>query len=177
MLRQNLFSPNDPGPFWIDHCPASWRDYLLLLDPNDWTNLEALTRKSSRIGRVPPDYDLAIRIGALVLWTSSNAVSDRPDFDALLSLEMFLPSNPALNNHGFLRCFLERRVPVRTNHYELNLGSETVDWHQPRLWLDRNRARLRSSVLHEPDTTSFIDVAENLYLVFHVATALPLVSL
>ncbi|KAF7357977.1 hypothetical protein MVEN_00844500 [Mycena venus] len=174
MLRQNLISPSHPNSSWIDRYPSSWREYIILLDSSDWAKLEGLTRESSRAPSASLEYDSIIRIGAIVLWTSSNMLSDSPDINVLLSLEIFLPGNLGLDNHGFLRCLLERRVPVRANHYELNLGPEIVDWHQPRTWLDSNREQLRSSVLSDPDATSLLHVVENVYMVYHVARALPL---
>ncbi|KAJ7633427.1 hypothetical protein DFH06DRAFT_692077 [Mycena polygramma] len=174
MLRQNLSSPGYPRSSWVDCYPASWREYILLLGSNDWSNLEALTRASSRPPWASLEYETMIRIGAIVLWTSSNAAPESLENSILLSLEMFLPADLGPDNHEFLQCLLEGRAPVRANHYELNLGPETVDWHHPRIWLDRNRVRLRSSVLHDPDATSLVDVVENVDMVHHAARALPL---
>ncbi|KAJ7121957.1 hypothetical protein C8R43DRAFT_48929 [Mycena crocata] len=170
-LRQYLVSPGDPGSSWIDRYPPPWRQYLLLLRSNDWAYLEALTRQSSRSRLSPSEYDIAIRIGALILWISSNSILDARTINTILTFDTFLPAN---HNRGFLRCLLKRRVATRANHYELNLGPEIVDWHHPRVWLDHNRVELRSTVLHDPDTTPLVHTAENVYMVYHLAPSLPL---
>ncbi|KAJ7466905.1 hypothetical protein FB451DRAFT_401160 [Mycena latifolia] len=171
-LRQKLIPPEGAIVPWIDRYPVSWREYILLLDPMDWAHLEASTRRASRPRLQPPEYDVAIRVGAIILWSSSNAVTHK--IDILLALDRFLPGDNPTSHHGFIRCFLEGRVPVRANHYELNLGPDAVDWKHPRIWLDRNREQLRATVLHDPDTVPFVHVVENVYMVYHVARSLPL---
>ncbi|KAF7359861.1 Adenylate cyclase [Mycena venus] len=55
-----------------------------------------------------------------------------------------------------------------------SLSSEAVDWHRPRIFLDCNKAQLRSHALHDSNTMSFIHMVENAYMVYHVGRALPL---
>ncbi|KAJ7765080.1 hypothetical protein DFH07DRAFT_811344 [Mycena maculata] len=172
-LRRNLVSPTGEGYSWIDRYPPSWRKYILLLDSTEWSRLATSTHESHRARLDPPEYDVAIRMGAIVLWTSSNLESQ--ETNTMLTLDRFITAaDPAYTDNGFLRCLLERRVPVRANHYELNLGPETLDWHHPRIWLDRNRLQLLSTVLNDPDTIPLVHVVENVYMVHHVARALPL---
>ncbi|KAF8207980.1 hypothetical protein K438DRAFT_1814757 [Mycena galopus ATCC 62051] len=116
---------------WIDSYPSSWRKYLILPDSNDWAKLEALTHESSRPPSASSEYDSIIRIGTVA-----------SKYCALWNLRA---GHPDLDNHGFLRCLLEGRAPIRANYYELNLGPEVVDWKHPQTWLDHNREQLRSS--------------------------------
>ncbi|KAJ6526934.1 hypothetical protein DFH09DRAFT_164786 [Mycena vulgaris] len=173
-LRQKLVSPEGSALPWIDRYPASWQEYILLLDPEHWIRLEAVTHQISRPRLQPPDYDAAIRVGAIVLWASSNSIEDSQEINVLLALHRFLPGDTPSSNRGFLRCLLERRSPVRANHHEVTFGSDAVDWNHPRIWLDRNREQLRSAVLHDADIIPFVYVAENVHMVYHVARGLPL---
>ncbi|KAJ7839002.1 hypothetical protein B0H14DRAFT_3869860 [Mycena olivaceomarginata] len=170
VLRQNLIPQTDARSSWIDDYPASWQEYINLLDYHDWGRIENLTRQSSRHRLTPLEYDTAIRIGAVLLWTSSNSFADHSHLDILLDLETFLPGDRAL---GLWRCLLEHRLGDLT-HSELNFRSEAVDWHRPRIFLDCNKAQLRSYALHHSKTMSFIHMVENAYLVHHVGRALPL---
>ncbi|KAJ7089943.1 hypothetical protein C8R44DRAFT_720329 [Mycena epipterygia] len=170
VLRQNLVPQSDTRSSWIDDYPASWQECINLLDYNDWGRIETLTHQSSRHRLAPLEYDTAIRIGAVLLWTSSNSFADPSHLDILLDLETFLPGDRAL---GFWRCLLEHRLGELT-HSELNFRSEAVDWHRPRIFLDCNKAQLRSHALHDSNTMSFIHMVENAYMVHHVGRALPL---
>ncbi|KAJ6526937.1 hypothetical protein DFH09DRAFT_1187168 [Mycena vulgaris] len=172
-LRQKLVSPGKANFPWIERYPASWREYILLLDAQDWIRLEAATLQTSRLRFQPPEYDTAIHVGAIVLWAASNPTEYSQEIDVMLALDRFLPGDID-SNRGFLRFLSERPVAVRANHYELNLGPDIVDWNHPRIWLDRSREQLRSAVLHEPDTMPFVHVVENVYMVYHVARGLPL---
>ncbi|KAF7337163.1 Adenylate cyclase [Mycena venus] len=170
VLRLNLIPQTDTRSSWIDDYPPSWQEYINLLDYHDWGRIETLTRQPSRHRLAPLEYDTAIRIGAVLLWTSSNSFADPSHLDILLDLETFLPGDRALE---FWRCLLEHRLGDVT-HSELNFRSEAVDWHRPRIFLDCNKAQLRSHALHHSNTMSFIHMVENAYMVHHVGRALPL---
>ncbi|KAF7343706.1 Adenylate cyclase [Mycena sanguinolenta] len=169
VLRQNLPHTHTRSS-WIDYFPASWQEYINLLDYQDWGRIETLTRESSRHRLAPLEYDTAIRIGAVLLWTSSNSFADPSHLDTLFNLEMLFPGDQAL---GFWRCLLEHRLSEPADS-ELNFCSEDVDWHSPRIFLDRNKAQLRSHALHDSNTMSCINMVENAYMVYHVGRALPL---
>ncbi|KAJ7213152.1 hypothetical protein GGX14DRAFT_446459 [Mycena pura] len=171
IIRKAFISSNS---LWNERLPSSWLAYIKLLDADGWASLEALTHRSSRTRLAPVGYDTAIRIGAIVLWSSSNSTADSSYLESLLAFEIFLPNFLGLDSHGFLQCLLERRVPVRASYYELNLGPETIDWHYPRSWLINNRVQLRSSVLQDPETVLYMHVVENVSLVYHGQPALPL---
>ncbi|KAF8166355.1 hypothetical protein K438DRAFT_1857495 [Mycena galopus ATCC 62051] len=144
---------------WIDSYPSSWRKYLILPDSNDWAKLEALTHESSRPPSASSEYDSIIRIGTVVLWASSNSIPDSRGIEILRSLES--------------SCRAPQILTI-TDFCGLNLGPEIVDWKHPQTWLDHNREQLRSSVLNDPDALSLANVVENVYMVYHVARALPL---
>ncbi|KAK6996949.1 hypothetical protein R3P38DRAFT_3370769 [Favolaschia claudopus] len=140
LLHQRLVSCCLHASSWIDRYPPSWRVHIAQLASNDWAKLEVATRHSQR-SREPSlvEYDTTIRIGAMVAWASSclKSTSQGNAMSVLLSLEKFLPQG--FDKLGFLRCLTEQRVPLRTRHYELNLGPETVDWHHPHKWLESNQ--------------------------------------
>ncbi|KAJ7888101.1 hypothetical protein B0H14DRAFT_1213429 [Mycena olivaceomarginata] len=165
MLREKLISQNGATSSWIDHYPPAWWKYILLLGPEHWTRLGASTRRSSRPRLDPSGYDTAIRLGAIVLWTS---ISDSSEINTMLSLEGFLHGDVPRNYREFLTHLLESRAPV-----DLNVGPEAIDWHNPRIWLDRTSTILRSSVLHGPETIPLVHVVEKAYMVYHVSRVLP----
>ncbi|KAJ7798018.1 hypothetical protein B0H13DRAFT_2167962, partial [Mycena leptocephala] len=169
-LLQNLVPQTQACSSWIDYYPASWQEYINLLDHKDWGRIETLTRQSSRHRLSPLEYDTTIRIGAVLLWTSSNSFADTSHLTTLFHLEKFLPGDRAL---GFWTCLLEHRLHELT-HSELNFRSEAVDWHRPRIFLDSNKAQLRSYALHDSNTMTFIHMVENAHMVYHVGRALPL---
>ncbi|KAJ7636516.1 hypothetical protein FB45DRAFT_906753 [Roridomyces roridus] len=175
-LRLGLLTVLEGSP-WTERYPPSWQEHLVLLDTPEWSQLAESTRQSGRSRIGSPDYDTALRICAIMLWTSSK--SESQDNGTILCLDRFIAGGPANLEKPwvdvqFLLCFLQRRTPIRAGHYTLNLGPETVDWRHPRIWLDRNRAQLRASVLHDPDTVPLINVVETVYMVQHVPKALPL---
>jgi hypothetical protein len=74
MLRKTFVSQDGRISSWIERYPHTWREYIHLLDSRDWAHLNALTGRTSRPRLIPTEYDAAIRVGAIVLWTSSNSI-------------------------------------------------------------------------------------------------------
>jgi hypothetical protein len=171
MLRKMLISVNSSS--WLDRYPPEWREYIALVGSQDWVRHGDLTWQSSRVRLDPPEYDSAIRIGAIVLWTCSNSVSNCPELDTMLTLYRFVPGSFLSSIYSeFLTCVLEGCA----NQYVPSLYLDTVDWDHPQLWLERTRAELRSSVLHNPDTVPLVHVVENVYMMYHMSHSLPQVS-
>ncbi|KAJ7145647.1 hypothetical protein C8R44DRAFT_716 [Mycena epipterygia] len=74
LLRQTFISQDSTISSWIDRYPLAWREYIRLPRSRDWARLDALTRQISRPRLDPTEYDAAIRISFIVLWTSSNPI-------------------------------------------------------------------------------------------------------
>ncbi|KAF7339002.1 hypothetical protein MVEN_01976400 [Mycena venus] len=90
LVRQTFISQDSKIASWIDRYPPLWREYIRLPDSRDWTQLEALTRQPSRPRSNPTEYDAAIRVASIVLWTSSNSVSASQGSDEILTLDRFV---------------------------------------------------------------------------------------
>jgi hypothetical protein len=90
LLRQTFISQDSTILSWIDRYPRAWREYIHFPEGQEWARLKALTRQTSRPRSDPPEYDAAVRVAALVLWTSWNPISVSPKWDTILTLDRFV---------------------------------------------------------------------------------------
>jgi hypothetical protein len=173
--NNQLLSRDDANySLWVDRYAPAWREYILELGSNDWARLESLTRKSTRTRLYPPEYDAAIRIGAILFQTSTSKVFSA-GLDTIAALNRFVPGHLAtsIRYRDFLVCLLEGG----SSAYKPDSGMEAVDWEHPGEWLVRNRKILRSNVLHDPHTGPLVHKVENIYMICNLPHALPQVGL
>ncbi|KAJ7057704.1 kinase-like domain-containing protein [Mycena amicta] len=64
---------------------------------------------------------------------------------------------------------------MKSIQYDLDLSTETVNWHIPHEWLVDNREQLRSMLVQDVvDVVSFVGLVENVYWAWRIPPALPL---
>jgi hypothetical protein len=165
MLREML--PSVDSSSWIDRYPPAWRKYIVLIGSREWARLGVSTRESSRVRLDPPEYDSAIRVGAIVLWTCANSVSSS-ELATILSLHRFVPGGSLSRTYAqFLTWVFEGRAKCNFS----------PNWDHPQLWLERTRSELRLRVLNTPDAVPLVHVVENVYMMYHMSHSLPQVSI
>ncbi|KAJ7939112.1 kinase-like domain-containing protein [Mycena leptocephala] len=112
MLRETFISQDGAIASWIDRYPHAWREYICLLNSRDWVRLKALTHQPSRPRFAPTEYDTGIRVGALLLWTSTNSNSKFQQTDTILTLDRFVTDMvECMDNH------VSRALPQRFISY------------------------------------------------------------
>jgi hypothetical protein len=90
MLRETSFSQEGAPSSRIDCYPQAWREYIQLLDPRDWARLKALTHQTPRPRLTPTEYETGIRVGAILLWISSNSIPTSQHPNTSLTLNRFI---------------------------------------------------------------------------------------
>ncbi|KAF7318578.1 hypothetical protein HMN09_00368200 [Mycena chlorophos] len=186
---------------WMEPYPPSWRPFLEMLDSQGWAALETATFRPSRARsmQIPVEDEHTMRIGTLVLWTTSalHASDSATELDkaALLDFARFcFPSKTIISTSfrvplpdipGFFRFLIDNpRFPPRsdarkTRQYDLNLSTETVNWHCPHEWLAESRAQLREALVLDQGRTNGVGaglegVVEVLYWVWMSSPGMPL---